>query len=1127
MKTILTFLAVFLVVKTWTQENYSLQMQRGHTLPVSCVSMHPELPIVATGSQDHSIIFWNTETQKQLQSINIATSKVISADYNSTGDQLLILTANGDVLLYRIANAEIVMQKRFSSKLGYILSCSFTQDPSTIAIGSNRDELFLWNISTDEVIQQAKGFDTYIGGNTISTGGKYGIQLRGAKDFQLINYETQDTTYLAFDKPNSYQFNPKSDLLAVGSTKLIASVFDVKTGQLIQQIEPNPENKCDGCDLRVFWSPDGKQLGTFDHKNGLFVWEAPFEKPLFSIAIDQRVEHSFYSNTGRYILLSNDKEIWIADTKTGKLKQHFINNFLVDFLPKFSKNDQYIFVPGPVFTLQKISLSSGKTEDLFAGANNQESNQLPYDYLDWYESGSLKHFKPLSPMILSNQRDFMLFGKVGLSVQKLDLQKGAISTLVKSDKAITALAISNNDSLLAIGDANGKLILYSLSQRKITLSAHVHSNMIFDLSFDAACTKVISCGWDGRTYETALSTGKTDYITESSNASNKIELDGQGLYYFKANLDHSITMHESDSHLEVRRFIGHTDKVNDLFYDQKSKQLYSCGQDGSVRIWDVASGLITKKYYLKNRTPALSLAKHPTSRQLYVGGLDRHLYHIDLDQHKLTTSVFVHNSGIANLKYLNEKTLAARGLDGVVKFISLGETSEMYSLYLYPNNEWLAVEPQSMQFDGTKEAMEQVHIVKGTETKNIGNLFNQYYTPGLILQQLEGKTKNTDQGRNIEDILENGIDFELAILNKLDEYFIPKKDSNHVAHRSTASIRIEFEENYKYQDILVYNNSKLVLTQTSDEEVAFRGSKQNIIIEIPLVPQQNVIDIKVIDKQQIEHSHYPLQITFDTVAAKTDLFILSLGINQYENKNYNLKYAKNDASQFVSSLEQAASSLYEQVHTFALADKKVTKENVLEMVQEIATTIGPEDVFVFYYAGHGVMYEEQSKDNDFFLVMSDITNLYGGKEMLLEKGLSSKELLGISKQIVAQKQVFFLDACQSGAALNVLATRGVSREKTLAQLARSSGTFFITASQDVEYANESSSLEHGLFTYAILELLTGKAPTYADDVLSMGELKNYVEQRVPELSAEHKTNPQYPTGYSFGNDFPIGVLNAK
>jgi uncharacterized caspase-like protein len=144
--------------------------------------------------------------------------------------------------------------------------------------------------------------------------------------------------------------------------------------------------------------------------------------------------------------------------------------------------------------------------------------------------------------------------------------------------------------------------------------------------------------------------------------------------------------------------------------------------------------------------------------------------------------------------------------------------------------------------------------------------------------------------------------------------------------------------------------------------------------------------------------------------------------------------------------------------------------------------------------------------------------------VLREKAIAAAELMKFSMQIPALKQLFILDACHSGGALNALATRGDGREKAIAQLARSTGTFFLTAAQDAQFANEVGNLKHGLFTYALLEILEGKVQTDGDNKITVNEMKAYVEERVPELSQQFRGTPQYPTGYSFGQDFPILIL---
>ncbi len=181
-----------------------------------------------------------------------------------------------------------------------------------------------------------------------------------------------------------------------------------------------------------------------------------------------------------------------------------------------------------------------------------------------------------------------------------------------------------------------------------------------------------------------------------------------------------------------------------------------------------------------------------------------------------------------------------------------------------------------------------------------------------------------------------------------------------------------------------------------------------------------------------------------------------------------------------------------------------------------------QDMLIFYYAGHGMMSEGTTREIEFFIVPHDVTQLYGKDEMLFDKAISASEIKEISRKINAQKQVFILDACQSAGALDAMARRGVAEERAIAQLARSTGTFWITATGSEQFATEFEALGHGIFTYAVIEGLQGKADGLnPDKSITVRELTAYIESRVPELSEKYKGKLQFPSSYSFGNDFPL------
>jgi uncharacterized caspase-like protein len=161
---------------------------------------------------------------------------------------------------------------------------------------------------------------------------------------------------------------------------------------------------------------------------------------------------------------------------------------------------------------------------------------------------------------------------------------------------------------------------------------------------------------------------------------------------------------------------------------------------------------------------------------------------------------------------------------------------------------------------------------------------------------------------------------------------------------------------------------------------------------------------------------------------------------------------------------------------------------------------------------------------EFFLVPYDVLQLYGNDDALAQKGFSAAGLQQMSKDIKAQKQLFILDACQSAGALEtVAASRGAAEEKAIAQLARSTGTQWLTASGSEQFASEFSQLGHGSFTYCLLEAFRGDADQ-GDKKLTVKELDAYLQNKVPEITQKYRGTPQYPASYSYGNDFPIIII---
>ena len=240
-------------------------------------------------------------------------------------------------------------------------------------------------------------------------------------------------------------------------------------------------------------------------------------------------------------------------------------------------------------------------------------------------------------------------------------------------------------------------------------------------------------------------------------------------------------------------------------------------------------------------------------------------------------------------------------------------------------------------------------------------------------------------------------------------------------------------------------------------------------------------------------------------------YAVVIGINVYKNRRIPaLTYAVSDAR---------------AVHNFLVNEAGFPKDNVVLCLGEQATqqnvrsALGTflarkalkEDTVLIFYAGHGAPetdYARKSPDGlAKYLVPYDAQ-----PDDLYATAIPMTEIATIFKRIDAEKVVFFSDACYSGAAggrsFSTAKFRGVQIADPMAQLVHGKGRVIITAGGPNEPSVEDPSLGHGVFTYYLLQGLSGQA---ADPTgrITVHSLYRYLTDRVTRKSKQLGGN-QHP-----------------
>jgi WD40 repeat protein len=579
--------------------------------------------------------------------------------------------------------------------------------------------------------------------------------------------------------------------------------------------------------------------------------------------------------------------------------------------------------------------------------------------------------------------------------------------------------------------------------------------------------------------------------------------------------DFSLKMFDKNGYLS-KEFIGHSGAVRSVALSADGKYMASGGEDQSIILWKLSE-----------------TGYAPSLRKVFdTDDYDRFFSSLPMDSLTNEPSKQAWKQVIDFLKSNGNKTY--KELDEAYK--DLGEVVIPFAtLFVTEDNEWVCWTPRGY-FSCSSSGSQYFgwHINRGINQLADFYAADQYFE---ILYRPKEMEKSILQGKRVEEILRESGEriFDLGKLHRPSVGFFDvtvttrstdllKYDKGKFytqAHTIPITVEI-FDGGGGVKEVDIYQNDKLIISDTITKTTG-EGQKVIKTYAVEMGNETNEFKVKVVNYQKIESHADVLSIEYTgEVIATSALHILAVGINKYQNVAYNLNYAQPDAMAFTEKLIQKGKSIFKSVNRVEIYDQDATKENILKGFKSIVARAKPEDVFLFYYAGHGTLDEEH--DNEYYLVPTDITKLYGDPAQLTAKGISATELRGFLTQVKSQKQIILMDACHSGGALKTLNVRAAAvDEKAIVQLARSSGVVMIAASGTKQFATEFEDLKHGVFTYALLEALDGKADN-GDKKITVNELKFFMEERVPELTKLHGGQAQYPTGYITGNDFPISVI---
>jgi WD40 repeat protein len=1051
-----------------------LVLQTGHEQGVLSLAFSPDRLLLASGSSDNTVKLWDTTTKRELRTIAGHKGPVNAVAFSGDGKWLASGGVGGDIKFHDVVSGRELLNLKGS---GSVNSVAFSPDGRWFASG-NEKTINLWDL---------KGWD-----------------LTTNREPRTLPGHSRPVQIVRFSADNQW--------LASGSWDHTVKIWDVVTGREVDTLKGHTDRI-----TSLAFSADGQWLATSGFDARIKLWKVGVwsEQPLQMGAANEVLAVAFDLESRKLVSVDRKKQIKLHDVQTGRALS------IIDSVVKedefeavaiaFSSDVRWLVTSTGDKTIELRDVDTGRDVHSLKTYSHGVNATAFSSGGHWFATGGRENTVRLWEVATGRELRTLEFPNSGY---------------------VNSVAFSPDEKWLASGDGSGHMTVWEVANSQLVRcqGAHQKNSSVNAVAFSPDGKWIASGGGDHTVR--VWSVANCNEVRRASMHSaevNAVAISPDGNWIASGSADETIKIWESATGRELRTLPGHKGQVLAVSFSPDGRSVASGGLDGTVRIWNADTGVLAQT--LKDHEGEVKTVAFTKDGRLASGSKDNRIDLWDVVTGRVVKKLVGHTSEVYALAFSpDDNWLASGSEDGSTRLwdaktgdvaatlISLRESAES------PETNWLVVSPDGL-FDGSPAAWNQILWRFNQSTSDVLPVevfFNEFFSPGLLGEILAKNKPLAPKNISRRDRRQPSV--------KLMPADAKVSDGGSVATRDlTVRIRVEEAPPDKdhatgsgARDVRLFRNGSLVKI--------WRGERGGTTLEttIKIVAGPNQLTAYAFNRDDIKSADSALTLNgAESLKRPATAFILAVGINKYDNADYNLKYAVPDANAFseVVGREQNVLGRFNRIEIIPLLDSQATKANILYVLHRLAGIEGParpapppqlpqlkaaepEDTVVIYFAGHGEAYKKR-----FYMLPHDLG--YAGPkrdpsnedlENIRAHSISDKDLEVAFEEVNAGQILFVLDACHSGQALEAEEKRrGPMNSKGLAQLAYEKGMYVLAAAQGDQAAWEAHALLHGLLTYALIEegLKQGRADRAPNDEhILLQEWLDYAIERVPQLQEE-------------------------
>jgi metacaspase-1 len=267
---------------------------------------------------------------------------------------------------------------------------------------------------------------------------------------------------------------------------------------------------------------------------------------------------------------------------------------------------------------------------------------------------------------------------------------------------------------------------------------------------------------------------------------------------------------------------------------------------------------------------------------------------------------------------------------------------------------------------------------------------------------------------------------------------------------------------------------------------------------------------------------------------------LVIGVGSYDYFT-DLPETVNDAAQLQHVLIDPLRCGYSPDRVQVLVESNATRDNILNGLAKLARETSGDTTTVIYFSGHGGF--SRSDPTQVYICPKEANPAH-----MAETAISNEVFSRALAEIKTRRLVAIIDACHAGGAATFKSAgeRAIGAEKAAAwenglgqhfaqyQLREGSGRVIFASSRREQSSWGYASGHMGLFTYYLIQGLTGRAPVGDEGTIRVFDLFHYVSKQVhakkraqePVLAAQDVTL-NFPIALAFGGRRDIAQVDPS